>query len=237
MRRPVAVDPVNVTMSTIGFDVSSSPTSPCPVMTLSTPGGMPASAATSAMSMASSGVQGCGLRTTVQPTASAGATFTTLSMKGKLKGVIAATTPMGSRTRALPPSPVGPPVGAPFSTQGNECSTSDAFERSIPMDPAPCTASVRNPVEPVSAMISSLRSPARDSRISAIAVSRAARSDGFMYGQGPSSKARRAASMARTADFVVASGTDPITSSVAGSTTSMEPSAPSEVHLPSMNSS
>ena len=137
IRRPVAVEPVKVTMSTIGFDVSSSPTSPCPVMTLSTPGGIPASAATSAIIMASSGVQGCGLRTTVQPTASAGATFTTLSMNGKLNGVMAATTPMGSRTRALPASPVGPPVGTSLSTQGKECSAIAALERNIPIEPAP----------------------------------------------------------------------------------------------------
>ena len=170
IRRPVAVEPVKVTMSTIGFEVSSSPTSPCPVMTLSTPGGIPASAATSAIIMASSGVQGWGLRTTVQPAASAGATFTTFSMKGKLNGVMAATTPIGSRTRAPPLIPVGAPVGRSFSTHGKECSAMAAFERSIPIDPAPCTASVRKPVEPVSAMISSRRSPARDSRISAIAV-------------------------------------------------------------------
>ena len=86
-------------------------------------------------------------------------------------------------------------------------------------------------------MMSSRRSPARDSRISAIASNFAARSDGFMYGHGPSSKARRAASIARTAVFGVASGTDPITSSVAGSTTSIDPSAASDVHLPSMNNS
>ena len=123
IRRPVAVDPVKVTMSTIGFDVSSSPTSPCPLITLRTPGGMPASAATSAIIMASSGVHGCGLSTTVQPTASAGATLTMFSMKGKLNGVIAATTPIGSRRIALPPNTVGPAFGMPPSTQGKACST------------------------------------------------------------------------------------------------------------------
>ena len=237
IRRPVAVDPVKVTMSTIGFDVSSSPTSPCPVITLSTPGGIPASAAASAIIIASSGVHGCGFSTTVHPTARAGATFTTFNMNGKLNGVMAATTPIGSRTMALPPIPVGPPVGMPFSTHGNACSTSAAFDRSMPIDPAPCTASVKNPVDPVSAMIRSRRSPARASRISAIATNLAARSDGFMYGHGPSSNARRAASIARTAVFVDASGTDPITSSVAGSRTSMDPDTPSDVQAPSMNSS
>ena len=93
---------------------------------------------------------------------------------------MAATTPIGSRTMALPPSPVGPPVGMAFSTQGKACSTSAAFERNIPIDPAAWTASVRNPVDPVSAMISSRRSPARASRISAMASNLAARSAGFI---------------------------------------------------------
>ena len=45
MCRPVAVEPVKATMSTKGLPVSSSPTSPAPVMTFNTPGGSPASSA------------------------------------------------------------------------------------------------------------------------------------------------------------------------------------------------
>ena len=58
IRRPVAVDPVKATMSTSGLLVISSPTSPWPVMTLSTPGGSPASSAAWAIRKASSGVHG-----------------------------------------------------------------------------------------------------------------------------------------------------------------------------------
>ena len=191
IRRPVAVEPVNVTMSTIGLLVSSSPTSPWPVITLNTPGGMPASSATWAMKNASSGVHGCGFSTTVQPAASAGADFTTLSMNGKLNGVIAATTPIGSRTIALPPTLVGPPVGGPISSHSTECWTWSAFDRNIPIEPPACTKSVMNPVEPVSATMSSRSSAPRDSRISAIRMSAAARSAGFIHGHGPSSNALR----------------------------------------------
>ena len=65
-------------------------------------------------------------------------------------------------------------------------------------------------------------------------TSAAARSAGLVHGQGPSSKARRAASMARAASLGVASGTLPMTSSVAGLMTSMDPLASPVVHAPSM---
>ena len=143
------------------------------------------------MKNASSGVHGCGFNTMVQPAASAGADFTTLSMKGKLNGVIAATTPIGSRMIALPPTLVGPPVGGPISSHSTECWTCSAFDRNMPIEPPACTKSVMNPVEPVSATMSSRSSAPRDSRISAIRMSAAARSVGFIHGHGPSSKALR----------------------------------------------
>ena len=87
-------------------------------------------------------------------------------------------------------------------------------------------------MEPVSATISSRSSADRDSRISAIRTRTAARSAGLVHGQGPSSKAFRAASMARTASLGVASGTCPMTSSVAGLITSMDPGPRLVVHCP-----
>jgi hypothetical protein len=83
------------------------------------------------------------------------------------------------------------------------------------------------------ATISSRSSPARDSSASAIRTSAAARSCGFVHGHGPWSNALRAASMARKASLVEASGTAPIVSSVAGLMTSMVPPSP-PVHWPSM---
>ena len=109
MARPVAVEPVKVTMSTRGSAVRWVPTSAPPVMTLRTPGGSSASWAARAISKASRGVHGCGLSTTVQPTARAGTTLTRFKKNGKLNGVMAATTPAGSRTMTSPLRTEGPP--------------------------------------------------------------------------------------------------------------------------------
>src|SRR3546814_16596875 len=65
---------------------------------LSTPAGSPASSASTASASAESGVSSAGLRTTVQPAASAGATLRVTIASGKFHGVIAATTPTGPRS-------------------------------------------------------------------------------------------------------------------------------------------
>ena len=77
--------------------------------TLKTPGGMSVSSATSRpSSQASHGVSGAGLSTTVQPAASAGPTLARLIWVGTFHGVIAATTPTGSRwTVRLLGMPIG----------------------------------------------------------------------------------------------------------------------------------
>src|SRR5207244_4314683 len=74
MRRPVAVEPVNVTMSTMGSPVRTSPTRwSDDVTTLTTPGGISVSSAISLPStVADQGVSGAGLSTAVQPAAMAG---------------------------------------------------------------------------------------------------------------------------------------------------------------------
>src|SRR4051812_38833758 len=72
--RPVAVEPVNETMSTRGSVVSRAATSlDRGLTTLRAPGGISVcSAASRPSSQASQGVSGAGLSTTVQPAASAG---------------------------------------------------------------------------------------------------------------------------------------------------------------------
>ena len=66
---------------------------------LSTPGGISVfSAAIRPSSAAHHGVSGAGLRTTVLPAAKAGPTLARLIWCGKFHGVIAPTTPYGSRT-------------------------------------------------------------------------------------------------------------------------------------------
>ena len=64
----------------------------------STPGGTPASCASSTSASEVSGVSSAGLPTTVQPAASAGAILRAIIASGKFHGVIAATTPTGSFT-------------------------------------------------------------------------------------------------------------------------------------------
>jgi hypothetical protein len=99
--RPVAVEPVKVIMSTRGSSASCWPTS-CreETTTLNTPAGMSVSSATMRPStVADHGVSGAGLSTTVLPAARAGTAFARLICIGKFHGVIAPTTPAGSRRR------------------------------------------------------------------------------------------------------------------------------------------
>ena len=93
---PTSVDPVNDSLRTVGFEVSSAPIGPDgPVMTLTTPGGMPARSASSASARAENGVCDAGRMTTGQPAARAGAHLRVIIAAGKFHGVIDATTPMG----------------------------------------------------------------------------------------------------------------------------------------------
>ncbi len=96
--RPTAVEPVKAILSTPVCRSRASPaTGPAPVTTLTTPSGTPARWSSPAMWRALSGVSSAGLWTTVLPAARAGASFEPARISGKLKGVIAATTPSGSR--------------------------------------------------------------------------------------------------------------------------------------------
>src|SRR5690606_2562845 len=78
------------------------------VTTLSHRSGSPASVSNPASRNAVSGVCGAGLSTTGQPAAIAGASLWATVLSGKLNGVIAATTPTGSRiARPSRPTPAG----------------------------------------------------------------------------------------------------------------------------------
>ena len=72
---PTAFDPVNVTMSTAGWEDTTAPTSAPPVTRLSTPAGTPASSARRRNASVHRVPLGEGSSTTEQPDASAGATF------------------------------------------------------------------------------------------------------------------------------------------------------------------
>ena len=96
---PVAVSPVNATLPIPGWAAIAAPTTgPGPVTTLSTPGGSPASSASSPSRIAVSGEYEAGFRTAVLPAASAGPTFHEAIMIGKFQGTMSPTTPIGSRS-------------------------------------------------------------------------------------------------------------------------------------------
>ncbi len=93
---PTSVEPVKVSLRTIGFEVSSSPIAPVrPARTLITPAGIPARSASSTIAKAESGVAVAGLHTVVQPAASAAPTLRVNMALGKFHGVMQATTPTG----------------------------------------------------------------------------------------------------------------------------------------------
>ena len=98
---PAAVDPVNESASTPGCSASADPVEASPVTTFRTPGGTPASSASSASRRAVSGASGAGLWTTAFPHASAGAIFHEAIVSGKFQGVMTAQTPSGSRIVAV----------------------------------------------------------------------------------------------------------------------------------------
>ena len=98
IRRPAAVEPVKLILSMPGSRTSSSETSRSAVMMFSTPGGRPACSATSASRYAATGASGADFSTTVQPASRAGAIFQLIATMAAFHGMIAPTTPTGSRT-------------------------------------------------------------------------------------------------------------------------------------------
>jgi len=94
----MAFDPVNVTPRMEGWQTSSCPRSaPLPVTRFRTPLGRLAASNTSTILTAVQGVRAAGLKTTVLPKARAGAIFHKGMATGKFQGVMAATTPSGTR--------------------------------------------------------------------------------------------------------------------------------------------
>ena len=89
---------MNATLFTPLCPASDAPVSRLsPVTTLTTPAGNPAGSISSANPSVDAGACSDGLITIVQPAARAGASFKVMSSSGEFHGVIAATTPTGSR--------------------------------------------------------------------------------------------------------------------------------------------
>src|SRR5437588_7166647 len=99
MDLPTSVEPVNATLFTSGFETSSEPVLPAPVMMLTTPGGSSACMQISANNIADSGVVSAGFKTTVLPAASAGAIFHASINRGKFHGITWPATPRGRALR------------------------------------------------------------------------------------------------------------------------------------------
>src|SRR5919201_483934 len=94
---PTSVEPVKVSLRTIGFEVISPPISfDGPVTQENTPLGTPARSASSQSAKAENGVAVAGFNTIVQPAARAGPALRVIIAAGKFHGVIAAQTPIGS---------------------------------------------------------------------------------------------------------------------------------------------
>src|SRR5437667_152653 len=187
MRAPTAELPVNEIMSTSAASTSASPISgPWPPTKLRTPGGR--TAATIRQSAATpSGSAGAGFTTTVLPQARAAPIFPAQFVIGKLKGVMQATTPIGSRvTRpcARPRAGRGSSAGAAASSAARARRTATA---------PTCCVSATGRTAPVSAMVRSTRPGASRAKRSAASARRAARSAPLMARHGPRSKAARAA--------------------------------------------
>ena len=117
IRWPTSVDPVNTILRTTGWSTRRWPTTlPLPASTVNTPGGRPASSASSPIRSAVSGVASAGLATTVQPAASAGAMPQDKIGIGKFHGTMRPTTPTGSWKVTL--SPPGTGICFPLSRSG-----------------------------------------------------------------------------------------------------------------------
>src|SRR5450830_73864 len=94
---PIAVEPVKLSLRTMGLLVISPPmASGAPVTTLKTPAGTPARSANTASASAEKGVASAGLSTIGQPAANAGPALRVIIAAGKFHGVMAAHTPIGS---------------------------------------------------------------------------------------------------------------------------------------------
>jgi hypothetical protein len=100
--RPTRVEPVKLILRTAGCAISSSTTLPASagalLMTLTTPGGKPASANTLPSRACVPGLISDAFRMTVLPQASGAAIARTARMTGAFHGAMPNTTPTGCRT-------------------------------------------------------------------------------------------------------------------------------------------
>ena len=202
---------------------------------LNTPGGMSVCSAMSCPTAAAHhGVSGAGLSTTVLPAASAGPTLARLIWCGKFHGVIAATTPTASRAMVRR---LGMPIGdatprsAPLVGLGGVGREAEILDRALELRAGgehARRADLGDRELPQLLDVVEQRLAAAGAG-SAPAARRC-------VDQSVSSKARRAAAIARPMSSAVASAAVPSTSSVAGLSVGNVPALPA-TSLPSMSRS
>ena len=176
----------------------------------------------SASRKALSGATSLGFSTTVQPTASAGATFAITWCSGKFQGVMHPTTPTGSRVTSVR-----------LIVSSNAKSRAVAGTPPVVAAGIPAWIMVDMPRGiPISSEMSVPISPMRAPNWPARPSIRARRSSSGVAAQP--SKAARAAATAASTSTAVPAGTEPMTSSLDGLMTSMLPSPSEATHWPSM---
>ena len=165
----------------------------------------------------------------MQPASSAGPTLCEMSWSGAFQGMMAPTTPTGSRTS----SPNPPPIDGCASSSNGKVSASAAYDSMAPAHIIAAYCATRCVVPDSrghSSAIPSLRSWTAAPR----ARRYPARSACVMAGQGPSSNAARAAPTARDMSSARAAATLKKSSSVPASMTSIVASDDGATHWPPM---
>ncbi len=167
-----------------------------------------------------SGAFSDGLKTIVLPASRAGASLETICWSGKFHGVIAPTTPIGSRTISeLPTSSVQAKSSArPAMDSTTAAGNATWAVRDIPIG------------EPISAVIAWAISSVRAARPAPRRRSTSARCCGVVADQA--GKAARAAATARSTSAAVPAGVSATTSPVAGFTTGRVSAEPVTVSPP-----
>ena len=203
---------MKVTAATDRCWPSSRPTSePRPVMTCSTPSGRPASALSSARRSDETDVWRAGLSTTLFPATRAGASLSIAKLRGKFHGVIAATTPIGSRVTSAKA------CSSPRGDSSISLSASSPYQRRVLAVDATSTSRASLTGLPISRDTNSPNSSAFASMRSAQRWRTLPRSVGAMRDQRPLSKAARAVFTTRSTSAAEALGTAVKTSPNQGS--------------------
>ena len=206
---PTSGDPVNVIRATSSWSTRALPTvDPPPVTTCSHSSGRPhSSMSSSARAMPLNGVWLAGLSTTGHPAAIAGASLWATRLSGKLNGLIAPMTPIGTRI-VKPTLPTPDAMASRATTSPASVRASAAANWNVPTARSASTLAVLIGLAASLAMISANSS--RRSASSRAAVS--STSARFHRGSGPPASAPLAARTARSTSSGPHTGTRPISS-------------------------